>query len=98
MRANGHKVGLFRPITLWPFPSKRLAEIASRPQVKFLFDIELSFGQMIEDVKLAVSCQKEVKFYGRQGGMVPTTDELEAVTLKHIKGEPAPTGGIPWND
>jgi 2-oxoglutarate/2-oxoacid ferredoxin oxidoreductase subunit alpha len=98
MRAKGHKVGLLRPITLWPFPSKKLKELADSDRVKFFFDIELSFGQMIEDVKLATEFKKPIHFYGRQGGMVPSVEEIEELMTKHINGEPAPTGGIPWNN
>lgn len=85
MRAQGIKVGLVRPITLYPFPSKKLLEIADRSAVKFFLDIELSFGQMIEDVKLAVGCKKPVHFYGRQGGMVPEPKEIADVMMKLIK-------------
>lgn len=98
MRAKGHKVGLVRPITLWPFPSKQLLKLAENQRVKFFLDVELSFGQMIEDVKLSTHCLKPVHFYGRQGGMVPSADELEDIMTKHINGEPAPIGGVPWNN
>jgi len=85
MREKGHKVGLLRPITLWPFPTKKLQELANKPNVKLLLDIEMSFGQMIEDVKLAVGCLKPVYFYGRQGGMVPEPIEVEEQMTKLIK-------------
>ncbi|MBN1271312.1 MAG: 3-methyl-2-oxobutanoate dehydrogenase subunit VorB [Candidatus Aminicenantes bacterium] len=75
-REEGMKLGLFRPITVWPFPTKALAEIASRPQVKFFISVEMNAGQMVEDVKLAVCGQKSVHFYGRMGGIVPTPDEI----------------------
>lgn len=94
MRAKGHKVGLVRPITLWPFPTKVLADLANKDSVKFFLDIELSFGQMLEDVKLATGCKKPVKFYGRQGGVVPSSDELEDIMTRHINGEDVPTGGV----
>ena len=75
-RAAGHKVGLLRPITLWPFPSGIIAQHAER-KVSFLA-VELSTGQMIEDVRLAVEGKAPVHFYGRCGGMVPGAEELLA--------------------
>ena len=72
-RAGGLHVGLFRPITLWPLPSKALAELA--PRLRAIVVVELSAGQMVEDVRLAVS-RTPVFFYGRAGGMVPTPNEV----------------------
>ena len=77
LRKAGIKVGVFRPITLWPFPSKRLREIADNNAVKMILDIEMSLGQMLDDVKLAVAERKPVKFYGRVGGMVPSVSGVE---------------------
>ena len=73
-RAEGIKVGMFRPITLWPFPEKQLREAAKN--VKGILCVELNAGQMVEDVKLAVECKMPVEHYGRFGGNVPTPDEL----------------------
>ena len=73
-RAKGLKVGLIRPITLWPFPVK-LFENAANSTKKFLV-IEMSAGQMVEDVRLAVNGRSQVEFYGRMGGGVPTEDEI----------------------
>lgn len=73
-RAQGIKVGLLRPISLWPFPGRRLAELAERAR-GFLV-VEMNAGQMVEDVRLAVSGKAPVKFYGRMGGMVPLPDEV----------------------
>ncbi len=73
-RADGLPVGLFRPITLWPFPSKALAKAAAG--VDNVLVVELSNGQMLEDVKLALNGKKRVDFYGRMGGNVPTVEEL----------------------
>ena len=73
----GIKVGMIRPITLWPFPSKAIAEAAELSNVKAFLDVELSsFGQMVEDVKLAVNGKKPVHFYGRSGGNLPTQKEI----------------------
>lgn len=73
-RAKGLKVGLIRPITLWPFPEKMIAEISGKAK-KFLV-VEMSAGQMVEDVMLAVKGRAEVDFYGRMGGGVPTEEEI----------------------
>jgi 2-oxoglutarate/2-oxoacid ferredoxin oxidoreductase subunit alpha len=77
-RQKGMKVGLLRPVTLWPFPTTAVEELAKNPRVKAFIDVEMNFGQMIEDVKLAVSGRKEVHFYGRTGGMLPDEDDLLA--------------------
>ncbi|MGC9140060.1 3-methyl-2-oxobutanoate dehydrogenase subunit VorB [Athalassotoga sp.] len=77
-RKEGIKVGLFRPITLWPFPYERLSEIAGN--VKHILTVEMSYGQMLEDVKLGVNGKTDVEFYGRSAGVVPTPMEvLEAI-------------------
>ena len=73
-KEQGLKIGLLRPITLWPFPSKQIKEISQN--VKGIMVVELSAGQMIEDVKLAVECKLDVKHYGRLGGIVPTPEEV----------------------
>jgi 2-oxoglutarate ferredoxin oxidoreductase subunit alpha len=73
-RAEGIKVGILRPITLWPFPSARLKELAG--QVKGILTIEMSAGQMVEDVMLSVPDKKKVQFYGRLGGMVLTPVDI----------------------
>ena len=73
-RAMGIKAGLFRPITLWPFPVNEINEACKN--AKALLDVEMSMGQMIEDVKLAVNCSKPVHFFGRTGGVIPSPDEV----------------------
>jgi len=83
-RAAGRKVGLLRPITLWPYPSERIAELAEG-DVNFL-SVELSTGQMVEDVRLAVEGKAPVHFYGRCGGMVPGAGELLAEYDKILEG------------
>ncbi|MGA7908662.1 MAG: 3-methyl-2-oxobutanoate dehydrogenase subunit VorB [Candidatus Sulfotelmatobacter sp.] len=75
-RQQGIKVGLFRPISLWPFPAKELAKAAE--QVEKILVVELSNGQMVEDVRLALDGKKPVEFYGRVGGNVPSVEELVA--------------------
>jgi len=83
-RAEGLKVGLIRPITLWPFPTEAIAAHAAR-DVRFLA-VELSTGQMVEDVKLAVEGRAPVHFYGRCGGMVPEGSELMNEYRKLMEG------------
>ena len=73
-REKGMKVGLLRPITLWPFPSARLAELAQ--QVRGMLVVEMNAGQMVEDVRLAVEGRCPVRFYGRMGGIIPLPDEI----------------------
>ena len=80
-RENGLKVGLLRPITLWPFPSKIIRELSAN--VKGILSVEMSAGQMVEDVKLAVECKVPVEHYGRFGGIIPSpTEVLEALKEK----------------
>jgi len=73
-RSQGIKVGLFRPITLWPFPGRRLRELAEGKQA--ILVVEMSAGQMLEDVKLVVGDRCPIEFYGRMGGVMPLPDEI----------------------
>jgi len=73
LRAEGIKAGLIRPITLWPFPNKAFNEI---PAAKALLTVEMSMGQMIDDVKIANEGRLPVHFYGRSGGMIPSPEEI----------------------
>jgi len=73
-RAEGIKVGLLRPITLYPFPSKRINELADK--VKGMLTVEMSAGQMIEDVQLSVAGKVQVCHFGRMGGVIPTPEEV----------------------
>ena len=75
-RANGVKVGMIRPITVWPFPKKVLADAADR--CKAFICVEMSMGQMIEDVELAIRCKKPVYLCNRVGGMIPTPEDVLA--------------------
>lgn len=76
-RSMGIKVGLYRPKTLWPFPSGPLAELSRK--VNHILVFEMSTGQMIEDVRLAVEGRCDVSFYGRPGGVVSTPEEIARV-------------------
>ena len=73
-REAGLKVGLLRPITLWPFPQARIRELCE--QVKGILVVEMNAGQMVDDVRLAVEGRRPVRFYGRMGGVVPFPDEI----------------------
>jgi 2-oxoglutarate ferredoxin oxidoreductase subunit alpha len=82
-REEGIKVGLLRPITLWPFPTDRIIELCS--QVKGILTFEINAGQMVEDVRLAVNGRIPVTHYGKMGGIVPTPDELIEALKKDFK-------------
>jgi len=73
-RNEGIKLGLIRPITLWPFPSKVIASYVGK--VKGILSVELNAGQMVEDIRLAVECKVKVEHFGRLGGIVFTPDEI----------------------
>jgi 2-oxoglutarate ferredoxin oxidoreductase subunit alpha len=73
-REKGIRVGVFRPVSLWPFPEARLEELSR--QVSRILVVEMSAGQMVEDVRLAVGKDYPVEFYGRMGGIVPLPDDV----------------------
>jgi len=83
-RSQGIKAGLLRPITLFPFPSERINTLAQK--TKMILTVEMSAGQMVEDVMLAVNGKAPVHFYGRMGGMLPTPDEVVDYLNKLISG------------
>ena len=85
MRKDGYKVGLIRPKTLWPYPNEAFKKI---PNAKNLLVVEMSLGQMIDDVRLACECKLPVHFYGRSGGMIPVPSDI-AEKAKEIMGEVA---------
>ncbi len=82
LRDEGHKIGLFRPISLWPYPEKGLSPLLDK--VKGVIDIELNAGQMIEDVELINRGRVPVKFYGRMGGMIFSPDEIAEFIRKEV--------------
>ena len=84
-RKKGMKVGMIRPITLYPFPKEALKKAAKN--VKNFLTVELNMGQMVDDVKLAIDCAKPVYFYGRTGGVLMTPDEVLETLEKIEKGE-----------
>ncbi|HML32472.1 3-methyl-2-oxobutanoate dehydrogenase subunit VorB [Sporomusa sphaeroides] len=85
-RAQGYKVGLFRPITLWPFPKAALLKAVDKAAA--VLTIELSAGQMVEDVSLAIRCSRPVHFYGRTGGMMMSPQDVyqQIVKIFETKG------------
>ncbi len=84
-RAKGIKVGMIRPITLWPFPKKPILEAADK--VKAFITVEMNMGQMIQDVELAERCKKPVYLCNRTGGMIPSPEEVLASIEKVNGGE-----------
>ncbi|MCB0240573.1 MAG: hypothetical protein KDH08_18475, partial [Anaerolineae bacterium] len=88
-RRAGLKVGLLRPISLWPFPEQRLLELAER--VQQILVVEMNAGQMVLDVKAAVAGRAPVHFYGRLGGVVPLPDEISQ-QIDKLVSQPAGAG------
>lgn len=86
-RADRLPVGLFRPVTLWPFPEARLRSLAER--VDALLVVEMNTGQMVEDVRRVVAERTPVHFYGRTGGMMPMPDEILEHILRAADATPA---------
>ncbi len=84
-REQGIKVGLLRPITLFPYPTKAIQEMLG--QVKGILTVEMSTGQMVEDVRLAVNGKVPVEHFGRFGGIIPTPEEVVVALKKQILGE-----------
>lgn len=84
-RQAGIKMGMLRPITVWPFPVDRFVQLAALDQTKFFLSIEMNCGQMVEDVKLSVNGKKPVYFYGRTGGIIPTPEEILAFARERMK-------------
>ncbi len=82
-RENGIKAGLFRPVTLYPFPVKELKEVANT--AKQFLSVEMNMGQMVNDIKVAIDCKIPVTHFGRTGGMVPTVDEIYENIVKLSK-------------
>ena len=82
-RAEGIKVGMIRPITLWPFPKAPMLKASEK--VHTFISVEMSMGQMIEDIELAIRCRRPVKLCNRVGGMIPSPDEVYASIVETAK-------------
>ncbi len=80
-RANRLKVGMVRPVTLWPFPSEKIKALAKRTRHFLVF--EMNMGQMVEDIRLALEGAGDISFYGRPGGVIPTPSEVSRVISRH---------------
>ena len=89
-RAEGLRVGLVRPISLWPFPEKVIDEVV-RGGAKAFLSVEMNMGQMVDDVRLAVNGRAPVSFFGRTGGVIPTPGEV----LAQVEALAAKVGGVP---
>ena len=87
LRDEGIKAGVFRPISLWPYPEKELYACANRGSVKTVVCAEMSMGQMIDDVKIALNGTKPIRFFGTGGGTFPTPAELVQTALRALEGE-----------
>ena len=89
IRAEGIKAGMLRPVTLWPFPEQAYKDTLSTAKV--YLDVEMSMGQMVNDVKLAIECTRPVHFFGHTGGIIPTPAEvlaqIKALDEKIRKGD-----------
>ncbi len=81
-REEGIKIGIFRPISLWPFPDRRLAELSEK--VDTVLTVEMNAGQMVEDVRLSVKSRARTPFYGKQGGVVPTPKGILEEVKRHV--------------
>ena len=87
LRRQGVRAGWIRPVTLFPFPSQTYADVAAQESVKAFLDVELSLGQMVEDVRLSVGGRKPVAFYGRTGGNVPDEKEIIEAALRALEAK-----------
>jgi len=85
LRNNGYKIGLFRPITLWPFPYQMITELSKK--VKKIFVIEMNLGQMLEDVKMCCDDKNKIEFIGKPGGSIFSKEELVEKLTEKIKNE-----------
>jgi len=84
LKEDGIQVGMIRPQTLFPFPLKAVDEAASRPSCKVVLSIEMSMGQMVEDVERAVKGKRPVHWYGKCGGEVPTPEEISDLVRSYL--------------
>ncbi len=87
LRAQGIKVGLFRPITVWPYPYEELKACCDKNCVKAVLDVECNEGQMLEDVKLALEGKKPAEYFGHCGSQMPTTEEIINKVLEMKEGK-----------
>ena len=84
LEKEGISVGLFRPITLFPFPEKEILKEATRGNIEAVVDIEMSTGQMVEDVERCLKGQRPVVYFGHTGGIVPTPNEVKDLVRRQL--------------
>lgn len=89
MEVNGMSIGLLRPISLFPFPEQAIRDAAAQSNIELVLTVEMSMGQMLEDVEKAVMGKKPVHFYGRTGGIVPSPEEVRDCLLELLNGSRA---------
>lgn len=85
LRREGYKIGMIRPVTLWPYPYETFEKLSK--SVKDVLVVEMNQGQMVDDVKIGVAGRQQVHFYGRQGGMVPSTEEIVEKVKEIVEGQ-----------
>ena len=85
LQEEGYKVGLIRPITIWPYPYDAFKKINEK--CKDILVVEMNTGQMTDDVKIAVEGRQKVNFHGRQGGMIPSPEEIAQVARELLGGK-----------
>ena len=87
LNEEGVDVALFRPITIFPFPAKAMEKLSRKAHVKQFLDVEMNNGQMIDDVRLYTENRKPIHFFGRQGGIVPSPEEVIEEIRKLLPGK-----------
>jgi 2-oxoglutarate ferredoxin oxidoreductase subunit alpha len=97
LREEGLKVGMIRPITLWPFPDAPFERAVARGKVRSFFVVEMSSGQMLEDVRLVVAGRRPIRFHGRMGGIMPTPEAVLDGMRRLAAGEAVPSGEKGFN-
>jgi 2-oxoglutarate ferredoxin oxidoreductase subunit alpha len=90
LEEEGISVGLFRPITLFPFPEREVYDEAVKKNIKAILCVEMSTGQMVEDIERCVKGKKPIGFYGRTGGIVPTPNEVKDAVRRQLGGKSKP--------
>ncbi len=89
LERDGVSVGLLRPISLWPFPEMQIRAEAAKANIERVLTVEMSMGQMVEDVDKAVQGKKPVDFFGRTGGIVPAPEEVRERILQLLDSKTA---------
>jgi len=93
LETEGISIGLFRPITLFPFPEDALRKETNMKNIQEVLTVEMSMGQMVEDIERVIGRSKQIKFFGRTGGVVPTPDEVKEQIKEMIRKQTAAKAG-----